>query len=371
LITTRIGNPGNGLEASIIKPSHEKTGFNVLTRPAKVYENQVKFFVNGDNGADMAIDADVLVVSEWIHDGIDNPYWVAAALSGVWVFNSALENHTPAGALCISAIDTVSGDTAQIVRGAGLLALADPITSLGVWVWIVSWSSASGLKQILFRGWDTGAAVQVGTDVNLADYIDTTVTGAWQHAIVPLVDMNLQELSIDAVHIQTVTLSGPVPDYYIDDVQVLEGSPIEYTIEPDADTWLHVDGINVTLVDAYTGIVADGTMPDIPYNAFLGVAAVDNGILYQRFNNGEVDFSTTIRQLFDYIRLPGFELVGSGSDGTNTWVKLRVKVTEPLILRAENNDILKISLSDDFSGLLELQMSAGCRKETRQGDLYE
>lgn len=376
-IFTKIRDAKNKLAASILQPAGEKTGFNVLTRPAKVYENAINFFVHPDHGADMAVDADVLVINEWIHDGIDNIYWTGSAISGVWTFNSAAFNHTPLGAQSVSAVATVNGDVAQFLRGGGLLPLTAPISSLCVWVYITSWSTSSHTKEILFSGWDTAIGVQVGIGVDLANYIDTTVIGAWQHAIVPLTDMNLDGQSIDSVRVQTVCLGGLVQDYYLDDIQVLEGSPVPYIVEPDKGTWLHVTEINITIVDVYSGIVTvagateNASMPNLPYNGFLGEAALTNGILYQRINENIVEFSIIIKQLFDLVRLPGTEIVGHGSDGTNSWMKLRVVVAEPLILKSENNDKLIMSLSDDLSGLLELQMSIGGKKEIRNGDLYE
>lgn len=375
-IWAKIRDGATKLSASILKPSGEKTGFNVLTRPAKIYENVIKFFVNEANGVDMAVDADTLTVTEWIHDGIDNVYWTASAISGTWTFNDATYNHTPAGAQSVSAVATVSGDTAQFLRGGGLLALTSPISAIGVWVYITAWGG--GEKSILFRGWDTTAGSQVGNDIDLSDYIDTGVLGVWQHAIVPLGDMGLNGQSIDSVRVQTQTILGVYPNYYLDDMQILQGDPpLQYIVKPNAGTWLYVTEINITVVDAYDSILTvagateNSTMPKIPYNGFLGESAFANGIIYQQINNNEIQDTITIKQLFDIIRLPGAEVVGLGSDGTNSWIKIRFKIVEPLLLKHENNDKLIISLSDDLSGLLELQMSTGGREEVRSGDLYE
>jgi len=376
-VPIHIGSPDKKGEASILKPDGEKAGLNVLTRPAKVFENKIIFFVNETNGADMAVNADTLSNNEWVHDGIDNVYWTAAAISGTWIFNSAAQNHTPLGAQSIDATATVNNNTAQIVRGGGALALASPISALGIYIYITGWNAPQGNRGVSVVGWDTGAGAAVGSSVNISDYIDTTILNSWQHAIIPLTDMNLQEQSIDAIRIQTTVVSGIPPNYYLDDIEILEGDePLEYIIAPDEGTWLYVDDINATIVDGYTGITTvagateNATFPRIPYNSFLGLAALTNGILYQRINNAEVRESFTLKQLFDIIKLPGTEIVGYGGDGTNSWVKVRVKVTEPIVLKSENNDLLKMSISDDLSGLLELEMSCGCREEVRQGDLY-
>ena len=373
-INTYITNPGKPIQAGVMKPLGEKSGLHILSRPAKVFENKIKFFVNDDNGADMAVDADTLSLNEGIHNGIDNVYWTASAISGTWDFNSLVNPRT--GTHSIDATATVNDDIAQFLRPAGNLALASPISAVGVWVYLASWGA--GVKSIDLYGWSTGSGAIVGTPVNLADYIDTTVLGSYQHAVVPLTDMNLQELTVDAFRIENTWVNGVQQTYYMDDIELLEGDlPLEYTVEPDKGTWLYVHDINATIVDEYDGIVTvagdteNASMPSLRYDGFLGEAALTNGILYQRINSGEVKESFEIKQLFDIIRLPGTEVVGFGSDGTNSWVKIKVQITEALVLKSENNDVLKMSISDDISGLLEFQMSAGCREEVRQGDLYD
>lgn len=376
-ISTRIWDAVTRLPASIIKPKGEKTGFNVLTRPAKVYENITKFFVNEDNGADMAVDALNFVIDEWIHDGIDNVYWTASAISGTWTFNSAVVNHTPAGAQSVSAVLTLNGDTAQFLRGGGLLPLIAPISSIGIWIYVVSWSASAQTKEIRLTGWDTTLGTAVGIDVDLANYIDVTITGVWQHAIVPLGDMNLTGQSIDSIRVQTVCLGGPVPNYYLDDMQILQGSPVKYIVEPELGTWFKVKEIVITIVDVYSGIVTvagateNATFSKIPYDSIFSVPALDNGIVYQRINEGKVSFNIIFKTFFDIIKLPGMEIVAQGSDGVNSWVKLRAVFGEPLLLKSETDDKLVMSLADDLSSLLEMQMALNGKEEVRSGDLYD
>ncbi len=365
------------LSSSIIKPTGEKTGINVLTRPAKVYNNQFKFFNNPDNGIDMAVTPGAQVINEWIHDGIDNAYWTAAALSGVWVFNSAAANHTPAGALCINAVGTVNGDIAIIDRGAGI-ALNAPITALGVWIFIISWSPSVGTKQILFRGWNTGVGAIVGNEVDLANYIDVGITGAWQQAIVPLNDMGLAGETIDAVQVETVkTGAGPVQDYYLDDLTLLQGvNPLIYEIVPTSYTWCFIEKINISMVDAYSGIITvagdteNSSMPSLPYNGFLGEAALAGGLLFQSVQNDNVRLIANVKQLYDFMKLPGAEMVGFGSDGTNSWLSIRINTVGDIRLRAEAAEKIRIVVNDDLTGLLEFQVSVGCREENRTGILY-
>jgi hypothetical protein len=370
-ISAKIIDSGSKLGASILKPDGEKPGFNVLSRPAKFYNNQIKFFTNPDEGINMAVNPGAQVINEWIHDGIDNAYWAAVALSGVWAFNSILWNHTPAGAQCIDASATVNGDTAQINRGAGL-ALNAPITALGIWLYIVSWSASPATKQILFRGWDTGTGAMVGTEVDLVNYIDVGLIGVDQQAIIPLSDMNLEGQTIDAVQVQTVKIGGgPVQQYYLDDLTILQGVvPVIYEVNPNLGTWLFIDKINISMADVYDPTLADSTMPQLRYDGFLGEAALAGGIVFQKVQNNIVKIIANIKQLFDFIKLPGSEIVGFGSDGINSWLSIRINSVGDVRLKSEGEEKLRIIINDDLSGLLEFQISVGCREEIRRGKLY-
>ena len=354
----------------IRKPSGEIAGFEVLTRPSKEFISYISPFLNVDYGEDMNQNVGINV-SEWIHDGLDNVYWTGAAITGTWVFNSVDQNHTPLGAQSVNAVATVNGNVAQFLRVAGNLTLAAPISVLSVWIYLTGFS-VLGTKHIEFYGWNTGTGAIVGNSVNLDDYINTNTLNVWQRAIIPLGDMGLVNQIIDAVRVRTVNIgAGPPPNYYLDDLQVNDdATPLEYIIEPPEDYWLYINTISISIADAYDSTLANATLPNFSYNAIMGEAALDNGILYQRIQNGEIKKSFVARQLSDWLEKPNSIMKNGVDDDTNAYINIQNEFPYPEILKYEKNDKLKILIEDDLSGLLMFKMYASGRAEYRKGEIY-
>jgi len=172
--------------------------------------------------------------------------------------------------------------------------------------------------------------------------------------------------TLDALRIAIVVAEDKSPKWYIDDIQFEQtGTPIAYTVRPDKGTWLWVDSIKVTFADAYAGTVASGTLPSIPYDSLFGVSALANGLILVVNNGHRVPFGGTVKKFIDIMQFPGSEVVGYGSDGTNSWVSVVFKMSEPFLLKAEKNYSMSITLSEDLSGLLYMRWCAGCREEQR------
>lgn len=265
----------------------------------------------------------------------------------------------------LDAVATINGNVAQLARASSVD--LSGYTAITGYIFLTEWDDR-GTKNITLYGWDTGSSVQVESSVNINNYVDITTLNSWQKFTIPLEDMSLSVSSIDAFRILTTDIGpGSPPDYYVDYFQIQQvGSPIEYCIKPGLETWLHVISLDVTIADAYAGTVASGTMPSLPYDGFLGVAELENGLIYRRVQSGEIQFSLTIKKMMDYLQLPGSSVVGHGSDGTNSWCVLSVNPTEPIVLKPENGDKLCVTLSDDMSGLLLFKISAGCKVESRE-----
>ena len=189
--------------------------------------------------------------------------------------------------------------------------------------------------------------------------------------------MELVGGTIDAFRVQQISAIGKAPKYYLDDIQIEEmteaGQPITFILEPEKGTWLHINAFHVFMADNdYNSDNADGTVPAIPYDSFLGVATLDTGIRYQRTQNGEVKLALALRQMSHLLRLPGATIDGYGSanDGTDTWITVNVIFNEPIILKRENNDRLEFVISDNLSGLDVLNISAHSKVEYRPVGKY-
>jgi hypothetical protein len=350
------------IAASVSAEDGEKAGLVVATRPLKYLENKIMFFSNPDYGHNMNIALGFAGTPVPIHNGTDNVYWTASAISGPWTFDSVVWSH--AGTKSIDATATVNNSTAQFTKAASI-DLSGYVAVTG-WIYLDSWDNR-GTKEIQVYGWDTGTGTQVGVSVNLANYINIGLTDNEQKFTVPLIDFELAGSTIDAIRIQTVDIGpGDPPDYRLDDIQIEETvAPEEFKIEPDDNTWLHVNNYSILIVDAYAGTLADATMPYLSYDKLLGLASLTNGILYQRAINRRIPLSFPFRNLGDILMFPGARLQDYGSDGTNTFLKFFVKLYQPILLKKENADKISFLVSDDLSGLVKLIISANCREEVR------
>ena len=236
------------------------------------------------------------------------------------------------------------------------------ISALTGWIYLSSWDDR-GTKEIELELWSTA---QIGVTVGLSNYIDITDVEAWQKFSLSIEDFDAIGQSITSIRVTTVDiLAGQPPDYYLDDIRFEEtGSPIRYTVLPQKGTWFYVDRLRITMADNVASTVADGTMPGLSYNAFLGVSALTNGLLYQRVQAGEIELSNIARQLSDYLRFPQ-ATVQSVSDGTNTMILIDMPFAYPEILKAEDDDELRITVQDNLSGLLLFETTVSGRVEQR------
>lgn len=358
-----ITDPSTGVRAEVTENA-DKHSLVVATHPLKTYNNSIRFFLNDTYGAEMNQNATAGGTPVEIHNGTDDAYWTATAIAGTWDFDSTDQAH--AGTKSIDATDTGNNNIAQIAKG-GDQDLTGYVSITG-WVYLTAWR---GGNHIELYGWDTGTGVIVGNSVYIDDYIDTNTLGSWLSFSIPLGDLGLTDETIDAVRIRTLTANRP-PDYYLDDIQIEEtGEPLVWTVEPDKETWLHIYSMNVTIADAYAGTIDTGssnivpTMPSIPYNGWLGVSELSNGVVYQRYQSGIIEETFSIKRFADLMTFSDASVTGYGSDGTNTWVSVSIKFTEPIILKEEEEDRISLILSEDLSGLLFYRTSVGAKTEYR------
>jgi len=360
-ITAHLTDPANGYVPAVDDDSGaERRALVVATRPLKTYTSELKVFTNASYGSDMAQNVTFGGSPEEVHDGTDNSYWTGSALSGTWVFNSTDQSKT--GTKSIDATATANGQTAELAKGSSLS--LSGYTALSGYIYLSAWDDR-GTKDIELELWTTTA--QVGVTVSLRDYIDIGVIGSWQAFVVTVSDFGAVGQSISAMRITTIDLGpGAAPDYYLDDLQFEEtGSPLVYEVAPDPGTWFTVDTLRITMADNVASTVGNGTMPGLAYNAFLGVAALTNGIVYQRVQAGAVTKANIARQLSDWLRFPKAH-VDAISDGTNTMITICMPYAYPEVLRAEHNDKLRMIVQDNLSGLLLFQVVAGGKAERRE-----
>jgi len=364
-IKSHITDKSSNLSAEVIKNHKtDKQALMVATFPYRTFENSIEFFASDEYGSNLNINPGALGTPEEIHNGTDTVLWTATDIvgGGKTTFNSTDRNHTAAGTKSIKVDNSPVGDVYQIAKGSDI-DLNDYV-SLTMWVNVdKDWKNRDDVQ---LYGWDTDTNSQLGDPIGLQDYFEFSDFDTWQKLTIPLTDMDLDtETTLDAIRIRQAAQEGKSPKYYLDDIQFEEsGTPIEYYLKAEKGTWLHIEEFTISVADAYTGIVSDGTMPSIPYDKVLGETLV-SGVTYKREQNGKTKSSQTILDTIGFMQLAGTEISGSGSDGTNTWVTMRVRHIEPIVLKPENDDKLSFTISEDLSGLLHFRISAGCKIETK------
>ena len=68
----------------------------------------------------------------------------------------------------------------------------------------------------------------------------------------------------------------------------------------------------------------------------------------------------------DFMTLSNATITGQGGDATNNWVAVNVRFNEEVVLKAEDEDKMTLTINDDLSGLLYLRVGAGAKVETRE-----
>ena len=374
-IDSYITDPKNHKNAHVITHDDKDSnnGLVVATHPLKKYENSIRYFTSSEYGIDMNIGRTV-DYTENINDGTDNSYWTASIISGrKWDIDSTDQNHTGGGTQSIKYDNGDLNDTLQIAKGSDLI--LTNYQFLIIWIYVdKDWKAGDSIE---VYGWDVGAGTMVGNSVGLEDYFSWNIFKVWQRITIPLEDMALTGETLNALRVEIIDEEGKLPKFYMDDIQFEGISNIpgsgNFDITPKLGTWVHVHELSYFLANNTFDSTIDGgvdnitspTMPYIPYDSFLGVSAA-SGIVYQRIINGEVAFAAIAQQLSDILQLSGAEIVAHGSAGkTNTWLSVRNTILEPIILKPEDNDILRFSVNDDLSGLDILRISAACKIEYR------
>jgi hypothetical protein len=363
MLKLAITDPGDKIQASVVE-KHDENALVVATIPLQTYTNVLRFFSNDDYGVDMNQNAGTGGTPVEVHNGIDTVLWLATDIVGGGKTTFDSTDQAYAGTKSIKIDNSPVDDVFQLDKGSDL----DCTGYVGISMWVYVDKDWKVGDQIDLYGWDTGLGLPVGTPVDLSNYFTFDQFDVWHKLFIPLTAMGdlATSTTLDALRFRIVAADGKSPKAYFDVIQFEQtGTPIKYTLKPDLGTWLHVNSFQILLADAYAGTLADSSMPSIPYDSFFAVTKLPVGIIYNRTTNTEVISAANIQQFLDFMAFSNATITGSGSDGTNTWVTVNMQFTEPVILKAEDEDEMSLTVNDDLSGLLVLRVGAGSKVETR------
>lgn len=363
-----IVDPKTGKQA-VIQDDGDQSALVVATRSLKEFNNRPFYFITSEGSKDLNVAVTFGGTPEKVHDGIDSVLWTGSSIQGAkFTFNSALQNHTAAGATSVQIDNATVDDVLQFAKGSDLNCTG--YSAITLWVYVdKDWISGDSVS---LYGWNTDTGLQVGDAINLEEYFDFSIIDTWQKIAIGLTDMGAVATSttLDALRLRIVSQAGiKGPKFYIDDIQFEEtGSPVDFIVEPRPGTWLYIETFDITVVDAYDATLASNSMPKISHSGFLGISSLTIGLQAKRVQDDVVVFSATFKNFIDFMGLPKTRLVGCGSDGTDTWIKTSQEMAQPLILKSENADKFVYTVRDDLSGLKKLWISVACYEENRQGE---
>ena len=347
---TIIDGKGKGIEACVTSATNGyKTpdGLVVYADDLLHWTPTAIPLFNSTGSLEMAVNASVGGTPELIHNGTDTVQWTASALSGTWDFASTAQ--AQAGTKSIDATATVNGDEALLEDGT----TTDMSGYVGVsgYIYVTRYSQTNDEMRLRFRS----SGVNVGNSVDIGDYVDGTNQNAWLKFSIPKGDFGIDGQTVDEMVIQTISVSGQAPDYYLDTLQIEQTGGAEYFARPGTGKIFNFVKIRLQIVDALAGTLADGTMPALSYNKILGLTALAaGGITLQRVRKGEILFATSWNTLAD-MTYSGLAPTVNISDGTNTMLTLDLTLTTPAIMEDGEDDYVSISFAEDLSGLISMR----------------
>jgi hypothetical protein len=364
MINAYIKGSGNGGSNTETKTTERYgTGLKVYNYKGQLKNSKTAVFLNPDNGADMNINGEFGGTPDGIHNGIDSVLWTASAISGTWVFDSTAQAHT--GTKSIDATGTNNSAVALMTRGSNIdLTGYKAITG---WIYITAWSTSGTAKDVELQFRING--VNASDLIGISNYIDTTSFNTWQKFSIPLTEFNLTDSTINEMIIDTRDIgAGAPPDYYLDDMQLEEtSSGAVYTVEPQSEEIWDFENITFTMVRAYDNTLANASTPKIPYDGFLGLSTLTNGINIRMIRSNEIYFSLTVKDLIDLLGSPAPTTLLSGGDGTNTWLKLQFIFQKPTTLKGATNDRIEITIQDDLTSFIRFRVGSNVNVYDNEG----
>jgi hypothetical protein len=312
-----------------------------------------KFLVNGTYGAEMNQNVTFGGTPVGIYDGGDTVQWAISTLIGnTDDFTEESTGFAHSGTKSLGITASESNDEAQMEAGSPITVAS--YTAITGWIYITKWPKG-GTKDHAIR--IRLAGTNNGVEVDISSYIDSNSFNVWQQFAIPLDDFVTNIPTFDQFVIRSVDQGrGAVPDVYFDDIQLEEtGDPIKFTYTPTAGEVVRIDQFALTMVNNVTEAAS------MAYDSFMGVSAtIGIHTDWTAYNGSLTPTNNSFHRLIDFIQSPSVTC-HSGSDGTNSWLKVIYDLSSyPILMTSQ--DHFTMTINDDMSGLLFMR---GTLKENR------
>ena len=295
--------------------------------------------LNPTVGFAMNINAAFSGTPEGIHDGTDAVLWTASAVTGIWDFASTAQAHS--GTKSIDATLTNNNDAALFTDG-GTISMTGFVALTG-WIY-VNKLTGSGAKGVELQARLNG--VDQGNPIDLVNFADFGIVGAWQKFTIQISLMGLSDETINELEIVTLNAAGSF-EYYLDDMQWEQLGGFNYTVFPAPGTWFRTQLVEFTFKDA---------IASLDMGKFMALSALTNGVQLTVQTRGSILFVPPFRAMEDFLLFPGSEINSREDDGTNIYLKIRSPNPEEIVLKSELGDFVNVFVADDLSGLDTLHM---------------
>lgn len=284
---------------------------------------------------------DIMATAE---DYVINDIWPGTAVAGTWNFADSGE---------ISITSANNNDEATFtVDSSHIWNMADFVSFTGK-IDLDIYNSTNNSIFLEF-GLD---GVLVGNSLNLNAVIDTGDFSA-QNFVIPKAAFGLSTQNFNSMRITITRTGGTKPTIKFDNLQWENtGTPITFKATTPLGTRFHVTELRIRIEDAISAVLTDGSMPNIDPNAILGVASLSNGIVFASVKDGKLVFSTTLKDLGDFLAT-GSDLTNVSGDGTNTGLSLVVRFPEAIVLEGGEDNFLSFTINDTMANLTRFTAAA-------------
>ena len=327
--TGRNTPDGQVSEASISESGDQY----VLQERRKEFDPRFKPFLNPTFGNQMNQNVAFSGTPEIIHNGGTSTEWTGTG-PGTWDFST--------GAV-VTLTSGNNADTATFAEETPTTVAMSGYTALTMAINLTTYTDSNHTLLVAF---DLAGVLQ-GNAVALDNYIDTSLLGTAQNAVIPKADLGLLAQTVDGFTITLVRLGGSKPTMTFDDIQLEQtGSPATFKISASTTTEeYHMHELRIMVAD-------DVLVGAIPWDGFMGLGALANGITFQRTLDGETAFSGSFTNLTELMQA-GATIVSTVTDGTDTMLTLAIEFSEPLVITGSaTNNFLSFTINDNMSGLL-------------------
>lgn len=136
----------------------------------------------------------------------------------------------------------------------------------------------------------------------------------------------------------------------------------EYFVRPVGGTIFRVNELVITVADNVSSTLSNGTMLNLSYDNFLGLASLNVGFSIRYIKNDVVVFASIFKNVGELISV-GARIFSAMSDGVNTHLGFSIVFPTLAVLDSRKSDRFIVTLNDDMSSLLKLQIAAQGKEE--------